>query len=192
MTLAIKLIAEMESDGYTSNIRSIKKSMEGEMSGWISIAVSVFFSASALLITLAKLKEDERERVLQNLGRWSLKTKRILKASFYVIGLLNSVIGLVIVLVLTSSPDVTRKDLGAAALHAFAILLLLGDLIGTQIFNRLDKQAEEIQELKAQLKLWQQTPLHLASVVELETTTPTDSAKNAASPCIESASSYQN
>ncbi|PIG08786.1 hypothetical protein CLU84_1658 [Comamonas sp. 26] len=162
------------------------------MSGWISIAVSVFFSASALLITLAKLKEDERERVLQNLGRWSLKTKRILKASFYVIGLLNSVIGLVIVLVLTSSPDVTRKDLGAAALHAFAILLLLGDLIGTQIFNRLDKQAEEIQELKAQLKLWQQTPLHLASVVELETTTPTDSAKNAASPCIESASSYQN
>ncbi|MEX8192353.1 hypothetical protein [Comamonas guangdongensis] len=162
------------------------------MSGWISIAVSVFFSASALLVTLAKLKEDERKLVLENLGRWSKKTKRILNASFYVIGILNSVIGLVIVLVLTSSPEVTRKDLGAAALHAFAILLLLGDLICTQIFNRLDKQAEEIQELKSQLKLWQQTPLPLAPVVALETTIQKDSVKSAASPFIESASSYQN
>lgn len=162
------------------------------MSDWISIAVSVLFGAATLLLTYAKLKDDEHERIRKNLTRWSATTKRVAKFLFYCVGILNSIAGITLILVISSSTDISRKDVAGLALHVFVLLALIGELVTSQIYKKLDKQEQEIQELKTQLKLWQQTPHPLAPVVELETTIPKDSVKKAASPCIESASSYQN
>lgn len=120
------------------------------MSTWISIAISMFFGASALLITVAKLKDDERARVWQTLGLWSAKTKRILNIVFYTVGLVNSAIGLAISF-LSSKSDINRWELAIVVLHLFVIALLVSDLILNRIFNRLDKQAVQIKELQQQL-----------------------------------------
>lgn len=162
------------------------------MSDWISIAVSVMFGAATLLLTYAKLKDDEHERIRKNLTRWSATTKRIAKFLFYCVGILNSIAGVTLILVISSSIDISRKDVAGLALHVFVLLALIGELITSHIYKKLDRQEKEIQELKAQLKLWQQAPLPLDPVVKPETTAPITPVKNAASPCIESANSYQN
>lgn len=127
------------------------------MSEWISIAISIFFGAATLCITVAKLKEDERARVFQTLGHWSAKTRRVIKAIFYVVGLINSAIGIALIL-LQSSPNISRGDLSAAILHMSAIVLLLGDLLLTRIFKQLAEQESEIQALKKLVVDIQQAP----------------------------------
>lgn len=127
------------------------------MSTWISIAISLFFGASALLITVAKLKDDERARVWQTLGLWSAKTKRILNIVFYTVGLVNSAIGLAISF-LSSKSDISRWELAIVMLHLFVITVLLSDLILNRIFARIDKQAGEIKELQQLLAAHKSKP----------------------------------
>lgn len=120
------------------------------MSEWISIVISLFFGAATLCITVAKLKEDERARVFQTLSHWSAKTRRVITAIFYVVGLLNSAIGIALIL-LQSSPSISRGDLSAAILHMSAIFLLLCDLILTRISKQLSQQERDLQELRQQV-----------------------------------------